>query len=606
MSQTHENFLNIKTRQLCEWKGLTSRLDRSTCLDPQPYGDQPEAKRRQDGPAQQTYENSVAKDNSRAHFGNSNQHVEYHGPVHNYSDRVQTTEPTLGGSATRSGILQSLKFDEMDDRYSTINPAHAKTCWWLLEREEYKAWRNTAEVSEHNGFLWIKGKPGAGKSTLRKWALQEAEKSRGDDTLVAFFFNARGDVLEKSTEGMYRSLIAQLLEKVPRLQRVLDKQRERDSWPIEIVSGLFREAVIALGTDRLTCYIDALDECSETEICNMIEFFEELTESAIAESVHFRVCFSSRHYPHISIVTCLELVLEGQEGHEGDIAAYIQRKLKVSARSKSEMAFEIQRRASGIFLWVCLVIRILNEDIDHGDASKIKTRLKEIPDGLDELFRDIIERGTRKDTHLIPTLQWIMFAKRPFTCKELYHAVAHLPQNELGLMSEYEKYNTQTAENFLVNSTKGLAETTKGKQPKIQFIHESVQDYLRATGFRNLAPHLNENLPGFTHDFLKQRCLELISVEVHRHLSLPETLPSAKSEEAKRLRAKSEEDLPFLEYAVSSVLYHAERACACQVSQYDFIQIFPLFTCNSLKNLYEKHMVPDTLHLRLCLMCSPT
>ena len=556
-----------------------------------PYVDQTDAKRWQGGPAQRTYDNNVTQDHARTHFGDSIQHVEYHGTVHHYSDRVQTTEATQRGSATRSEILQSLKFDEMSDRFFTINPAHARTCHWLVEREEYKAWQDMARSSEHNGFLWVKGKPGAGKSTLMKWAFQYAQKSHGDDTLISFFFNARGEGLERSTEGMYRCLLAQLLEKVPGLQSVLDKQRQRDTWPVEMLSGLFREAIMALGNDRLTCYIDALDECSEAEIRNMIEAFEELTESAIAESINFRVCFSSRHYPRISINTCLELVLEGQEGHEGDIAAYIQKKLKVSARSKSEMAIEIQKRASGIFLWVCLVIRILNEDIDRGDASKIKTRLEEIPDGLDELFQDIITRGTREDTHLIPTLQWIMFTQRPLTCRELYHAIEYTPNNEPGLLSEHEKLSTETAENFLLNSTKGLAETTRGNQPKVQFIHESVREYLRTTGFRNLAPHLTENLPGSTHEVLKQRCLEFVSEEVCRHLSLPAILPKAKSAEAERLRARSKEDLPFLDYAVRNVLYHAERACAYQVLQDDFVEAFPLATWTSLNNLHEKHMI---------------
>jgi ankyrin repeat protein len=566
----------------------TSAASRKRSL---PYVDQSEAKRWQEGPVSRAYDNIITQDDARAHFGDSIHHNQYNGPVHHYSERVQPTETTLRGSCTRSEILQSLKFDEISERFSTINPAHAKTCHWLREREEYKTWRNIAEVSKHNGFLWIKGKPGAGKSTLMKWAFQYAQKSHGDDALISFFFNARGGGLERSTEGMYRSLLAQMLEKVPKLQIVLDEQRQRDNWPVEVLSGLFREAVMLLGNDGLTCYIDALDECSEAEIRDMIEVFEELTESAIAESVNFRVCFSSRHYPRISIDTCLELVLEGQEGHEGDIAAYIQRKLKVSARSKSEMAVEIQKRASGIFLWVCLVVRILNEDVDRGDAGKIKTRLKEIPDGLDKLFQGIITRGTREDTHLIPALQWIMFTQRPLTCRELYHAIIYTPNNGLGLVSEHERFSTENAENFLLNSTKGLAETTKGNQPKVQFIHESVRDYLSTNGFKNLAPHLTENLPGSTHEFLKQRCLEFISEEVCRYLSLPATLPKAKSAEAEKLRSRSKEDLPFLEYAVSNVLYHSESACAYQVSQHDFIEAFPLATWTSLNNLNERHEI---------------
>jgi hypothetical protein len=78
---------------------------------------------------------------------------------------------------------------------------------------------------------------------------------------------------------------------------------------------------------------------------------------------------------------------------------------------------------------------------------------------------------------------------------------------------------------------------------------------------------------------------------VCRRLSLPATLPKAKSAEAEKLRARSKEDLPFLEYAVSNVLYHAESACAYQVPQHDFIKAFPLAIWTSLNNLHERHEI---------------
>jgi hypothetical protein len=55
-------------------------------------------------------------------------------------------------------------------------------------------------------------------------------------------------------------------------QPILDKHRRMNHWPATTLSNLFREAVLALGKDRLTCYIDALDECAELEIRTMIGF----------------------------------------------------------------------------------------------------------------------------------------------------------------------------------------------------------------------------------------------------------------------------------------------------------------------------------------------
>lgn len=73
-------------------------------------------------------------------------------------------------------------------------------------------WLDTAKLGEHHGSLWIKGKPGTGKSTLMKFAFCNTYlKGR---IVISFFFNARGEGLEKSTMVTYQSLLLQLLEQL--------------------------------------------------------------------------------------------------------------------------------------------------------------------------------------------------------------------------------------------------------------------------------------------------------------------------------------------------------------------------------------------------------
>jgi hypothetical protein len=55
-----------------------------------------------------------------------------------------------------------------------------------------------------------------------KFAHAYARKTIKDKIIILFFFNARGEDLEKSTARIYRSLLLQLLERVPELQRVFD------------------------------------------------------------------------------------------------------------------------------------------------------------------------------------------------------------------------------------------------------------------------------------------------------------------------------------------------------------------------------------------------
>jgi nucleoside phosphorylase len=131
-------------------------------------------------------------------------------------------ETLLLNEEQRRVLLELLRFNQIDARQMTIKKAHAKTCTWLLRRSEYLDWFDANKLSQHHGFLWVKGKPGAGKSTLTKFALANARKAMKDKIVISFFFSARGDDLEKSTVGMYRSLLFQLLARLPALQSVFD------------------------------------------------------------------------------------------------------------------------------------------------------------------------------------------------------------------------------------------------------------------------------------------------------------------------------------------------------------------------------------------------
>lgn len=169
-------------------------------------------------------------------------------------------------------LLDSLRFDQIDARQMTIKNAHAKTCKWLLQAPQYVDWLEHSKLDEHHGFLWIKGKPGTGKSTLMKFALVNARKKMKDKIVISFFFNARGDNLEKSTIGMYQSLLLQLLEQRPELQGVFDslglvsRSGGPRQWSVELLKQLFQQAVQGLEKSSLVCFIDALDECDENQI----------------------------------------------------------------------------------------------------------------------------------------------------------------------------------------------------------------------------------------------------------------------------------------------------------------------------------------------------
>ncbi|RWA11114.1 hypothetical protein EKO27_g3988 [Xylaria grammica] len=195
-----------------------------------------------------------------------------------YAKELLSIIPTIGSEATptrevvrerRRLLMDSLSFEKIDARHSNIKSTCGKTCVWLLSHPDYIEWLTPAKFPQHHGLLWVYGKPGAGKSTIMKFIYTRA--LRNSNTTISFFFNARGDDLEKSTQGMYRSLLLQLLEKLPDLQEVLDPpsrfgqgRNDDGSWEIDVLQCLFSAAMAKLGRRRVMCFVDALDECGES------------------------------------------------------------------------------------------------------------------------------------------------------------------------------------------------------------------------------------------------------------------------------------------------------------------------------------------------------
>lgn len=489
-----------------------------------------------------------------------------------------------------NALLESLRFDQIEARQMTIKNAHAKTCRWLLHKSEYIDWLDAAKFSEHHGFLWIKGKPGTGKSTIMKFALNSAKKTMRDKTIIYFFFNARGEELEKSTIGMYRSLLLQLLEKLPELRNNLElpkmtaRSGEEYHWTAEILTNLLDQAIHNLKESSIVCFIDALDECDENQIRNMIKFFERVGESPTAGS--FRVCFSSRHYPHVSISKGLNLILEGQEGHSQDMISYVNSELKIgNSTLANQIRAELQEKASGVFMWVVLVVNILNKEHDKGRVHVLRKRLQEIPADLHELFRDILTRDRQDADELLLCIQWVLFTKQPLRPEQLYFAML---SNVLYEWNQNE-ITASDIERFILNSSKGLTEVTKSKTPTVQFIHESVKDYLlKEDGLRDIWPDFQANVNGDSHERLKQCCLNYIAIGKTAYLAMAAKAAPEKAKSYRQLHVASA-SFPFLEYAVKNVLYHANEAEAHGANQSEILKEFPLDDWIQLDNFLERY-----------------
>jgi hypothetical protein len=316
----------------------------------------------------------------------------------------------------------------------------------------------------------------------------------------------------------------------------------------------------------------------------MISFLQQVGEDGEDDNktLHFHVCLSSRHYPHISIDRGLSLTLEGQEEHNEDIAKYVVDKLRIrDSEEENEIKELLREKASGVFMWVVLVVDILNKEYDRGHIIGLRNRLQDIPSDLHELFRDILWRDIDdcdKDALLL-CIQWVLFGRNPLTPTQFYIAIRSggSPKSLREWGANEITYNA--IKRFILDTSKGLVETTLSDYPTVQFIHESVVDFLlESNGLAEIWGDIGMNFQGLSHERLRDCCLKSINI------GLATTYMKSNTNNAGR--PPSIHILPLLDYALRNVFYHADCAERSGITQRRFLEKLQLSKLFLLDSLY--------------------
>lgn len=561
-----------------------------------------------------SYANTYTHGNAHAHYGHVFNNYTNQAPqmfMHPMSSPVFQDRQSSNSDA--ASLITTLRFGDMDSRLATIRSAHHGTCEWLFEREEYKAWRTWQDPTQphkHEGFLWLKGKPGTGKSTVMKSAYTHGVNTLPGDVILSYFFSARGGHLQSSAEGMYRSLLCQLLAKFPGLASLQNLKLRPDQphviWHKERLRAAILEAVLAVfprprhthvtgaiyedesfnaqdifdlsqgqylqshfGQRQLTCYVDAIDECDYSDAQDIIDFFQDLYRRLRKSLVKVFVLVSSRHYPQVSCQGGQQIILEHEVGHNTDLLLYIESKLQIGdSRKARNIKGAIQRKASGIFLWVVLIVRILNEDKARGKVHLLEDHLQSLPKDLHRLFENIVQCDSDNNSGLLLTVQLLFFADRPLRPEEVYFALISNESRGAVQDWDHDELSTTDMKNFILDSSRGLAEVVEFGQPSVwvQFIHESVRDYLRDMWLPSVYNLTTQSLSALCHDRLKQCCQQYVL------RCSPEVLQTVRN----RVQESKTEcaTYPFLSYALFGMVWHANTSQSLGCQQHDFIGTF--------------------------------
>uniref|UniRef100_A0A093VPM2 Putative ankyrin repeat protein n=1 Tax=Talaromyces marneffei PM1 TaxID=1077442 RepID=A0A093VPM2_TALMA len=447
-------------------------------------------------------------------------------------------------------------FNDYDTRKQDISKVSKETCDWLLETPEFEQWRDRSNLTESNGVFWLKGKPGSGKSTMMRHISHQLQKSH-DSVLLEHFFNARGSGLEKTFLGLLRSLVFQLLNEIPEfcptfilIYRKKNLNLGQWEWRQSELCN-FLQSKLKSYERELTILVDALDECSFDEITSVVSFLEDLGLDAVQAKTNLRICLSSRPYPNVSMKKNLELTLDGNAKHDNDIKKYVETKLNTKIPNIRKIEKGILQKANGVFLWVVLVVEMINTAVDRGRVEEIQKTLDDIPSDLDDFFERVIFNGPEKNPETLLMFQLVLFSKKQLTPAELVFAVvARFHEGYLKPKSQFEM-NDDMLEARIVDSSKGLIEVSRTEySSRVQFIHQTVTDFfLRNRRLERHYPKLEPDAIAASHDRLRASCLNYIE-------KFPIDSQSHKDQSARELKA----EYPFLEYSAMYLLDHAEAA----------------------------------------------
>jgi hypothetical protein len=315
-------------------------------------------------------------------------------------------------------VLDCIYFRQITERMDEVAIAHGETFQWLYRDplSGQKPWDNFPRwLEEGGGCYWISGKAGSGKSTLMKF-IERHEKTQqclqawaGNRQLIttSFFFWNNGTAIQKSQSGLLRSLLFNILDKhkylIPSVLSNLCRAAvaERSQSLSEPSLAELKNAFESLVTQKVASlniclFIDGLDEYDgdHNELCNLF--------TQIAASPYIKIVLSSRPIPACveAFSHCAKLRL--QDLTYDDIQLYVETKLSghpnihkleaLEGPATTELVTEITKKASGVFLWVMLVVKSLLQGLQNFDhIADLQRRVDMLPADLENLYRQMFQ-----------------------------------------------------------------------------------------------------------------------------------------------------------------------------------------------------------------------
>lgn len=317
-------------------------------------------------------------------------------------------------------VLQQLQFEVMSQRAETIKPATASSCQWVWDEQPKPDQLILSDwLVSGTGVYFIAGNEGSGKSTLMKYLFYEpktmellhkwAPPATMPLATAAFFFWRNGTQLEKSVEGLLRSILYSVLSQQPRIipsvlpsiyakayssisaPKSTGSDQGIEKWEIDVLRKAFVRLIQQEQLPiKLFFLIDGIDEFQDNQVTErvMIDLFTEITASK-----HAKAIISSRKLDDMETVR-IEPNLKLHDANHSAIRTYVKdtvaKELQAYAdKLPGNVSDQIAVSANGSFLWASLTLRNISELLAQGHSFDEADKLMKgamLPSTIHELY----------------------------------------------------------------------------------------------------------------------------------------------------------------------------------------------------------------------------
>ncbi|ETS77629.1 hypothetical protein PFICI_09691 [Pestalotiopsis fici W106-1] len=376
--------------------------------------------------------------------------------------------------------LTSSKKDATYEWYKDRVENHVEgTCQWLLTHDNFQGW-----MAQESGMLLVSADPGCGKSVLAKHLIDVTLQPA---TICYFFFK---DQDQNTVRQALCALLHQLFSQKPFLiKHAMNEYSKNGQGLVNITASLwniFDSAVQDSQAGAIVVFLDALDECAESEFEDLVRHLKPRYLEDRSSSHKLKFLLTSRPYNQIvsefrDLVDNIPRIHIPGEEHSDAISQEVNLVIENRAKSlglSSDLTTHLTGKLLEIphrtYLWVHLVFDDLEKDGFKKTPKGVELAIAKLPKSVNEAYNQILEKSKDPSTAKA-ALAIILAAQRPLTLSEMNVAVNmqsnHRKFSDLDLEADADFKST-------LRSLCGLFVSIH--HGKVYFLHQTAREFLLA------------------------------------------------------------------------------------------------------------------------------